>query len=120
MSKFEIVNEDVLQTASSTSNAENMKNMNLNSTCLCESKNISLFCDMELLNVVTGVNTSEFITKKLILLDDTMFLVLVSTDFVSIYLYTEEQFSQVAGKFHREILFTVTLGANIVMLQNNV
>lgn len=121
MNKFEIVNEDVLQTASNTSNAEDVKYMNLNNTCLCESKDISLFCsDMELLNVVTGINISTFMMKKLLLLDDTMFLVLVSTDFVSIYSYTEEQFHQVTGKSHREVLFTDTLGVNIVMLQNNV
>lgn len=121
MSKFEEIDEDALQIASNTSNIEDVKYMNLNSTCLCESENISSFCnDTELLNIVTGTNNSAFITKKLILLDDIMFLVLVSTDFVSIYSYTDaEQFYQVAGKFHKEMLFIVTLAVKIVTLRNN-
>ncbi|XP_077278366.1 uncharacterized protein LOC143906276 isoform X2 [Temnothorax americanus] len=100
VSKFEAVDEDVLLTASNISNAEDVKHMNLNSTCLCESENISFCNDTELLNVVAGTNISSFMTKKLIRLDDTIFLVLVSTDFVSIYSFIDEkQFSQVAGLY---------------------
>ncbi|XP_024888654.1 uncharacterized protein LOC112465371 isoform X2 [Temnothorax curvispinosus] len=100
VSKFEAVDEDVLLAASNISNAENVKHMNLNSTCLCESENISFCNDTELLNVVAGTNISSFMTEKLIRLDDAIFLVLVSTDFVSIYSFIDEkQFSQVAGLY---------------------
>lgn len=103
MNKFEEVDEDALQIASNT---EDVKYMNLNSTCLCESENISSFCnDTELLNVITGTNSSTLMTKRLILLDDIMLLVLVSTDFVSIYSYMDAEFYQVAGKFRKEIIF---------------
>ncbi|KYN06038.1 hypothetical protein ALC62_03038, partial [Cyphomyrmex costatus] len=102
VNKFEVVDEDVLQTVSNTSNTEDM---NLNSTCLCESESTFSFCnDTELLYAVAGINASAFVMKKLILLDDTMFLVLVSKDFVSIYSYTAEQFYQVAGLYVPGIL----------------
>ncbi|KYM83201.1 hypothetical protein ALC53_06469, partial [Atta colombica] len=102
VNKFEIVDKDILQTVSNISNTEDM---NLNSTCLCESKNTSLICnDTELLYAIAGTNASAFVMKKLIMLDDTMFLVLVSKDFVSIYSYTDEQFYQVAGLYVPDIL----------------
>ncbi|XP_011693850.1 PREDICTED: uncharacterized protein LOC105453515 isoform X2 [Wasmannia auropunctata] len=106
VSKFEAVNEDALQIASNSSNTENVKDMSLNSTCLCELKNVSSICnDTELLNVVAGTNVGAFITKKLVLLDDTAFVVLVSTDFISIYSYVDsEQFDQVAGLYVPDIL----------------
>lgn len=123
VNKFEVVNENVLQIASNTSNAEDIKYMNLNSTCLCESENNTLFCnDTELLNIVADTNISTFITKKLILLNNTAFLVLVSRDFVSIYSNTDtEQLYQIAGKSHRKILFTlftVIIIMEIVTLRN--
>jgi len=104
VSKFEVVDENALQIASNT---EALKYMNLNSTCLCESESVSSFCnDTEILNVVVGTNASAFIAKKLILLDDTVFVVLVTRDFISIYSHIDEQFHQVAGKSHEEILFS--------------
>lgn len=112
MNKFEVVDENVLQIASNTSNTEDVKDMNLNSTCLCELKNISSYCnDTDLLNIVGSTNISEFMTKKLIMLDDTVFVVLVSTDFVSIYSHiaAEQQFYPVASKSPKEISFTVIL-----------
>lgn len=110
-----------MQIASNTSNAEDIKYMNLNSTCLCESENISSFCnDTELLKIIAGTNNNATIMlKKLILLDDIIFLVLVSTDFISIYSYIDAELYQVAGKFHKEILFIVTLAVKIVTLRNN-
>ncbi|KAL0105372.1 hypothetical protein PUN28_016792 [Cardiocondyla obscurior] len=101
VSKFEMVDENAFQITSNISNEQNVKYMNLNSTCLCESENIFRFCtDMELLNVITGANVTMFMTKKLLLLDDTMFLVLVSKDFISIYSYIDmEHFDQIAGLY---------------------
>jgi len=100
-----VVDGNALQIASNT---EDLKYMNLNnSTCLCESENVSSFCnDTEILNVVAGTNASAFITKKLILLDDTVFVVLITRDFISIYSHIDEQFHQVAGKSHEEILLS--------------
>ncbi|XP_011870378.1 PREDICTED: uncharacterized protein LOC105563408 isoform X2 [Vollenhovia emeryi] len=105
VSKFEAVNEDALQIASNISNSEDVKYMNLNSACLCESENVSSYCnDTKLLNVVAGTNVSEFTTKKRILLDGTVLLVLVSTDFVSIYSDIDtEEFHQVAGLYVPDI-----------------
>lgn len=119
VNKFEVVDEDILQTVSTTSNTEDM---NLNSTCLCESKSASSICnDTELLYAIAGTNASAFVTKKLILLDDTIFLVLVSKDFISIYSYTDEQFYQVAGESHEETLFNhIIVMKNLVMLRNNI
>ena len=118
VNKFEVVDKDVLQTISNISNTEDM---NLNSTCLCESESTSSICnDTELLYAIAGINISAVMTKKLILLDDTMFLVLVSKDFVSIYSYTDEQFYQVAGKSHEEIFNHIIVMKNCVILQNNI
>lgn len=116
VSKFEAVDKNALQIASNTSNTEDVTYTNLNSTCLCESENTSSFCnDTELLTIVAGINVSEFMTKKLILLADAVFVVLVSTDFVSIYSYDidVEQLDQVAGESRVEILFTATLCSNL-------
>lgn len=106
MSKFEAVDEDALQIASDISDTEDVKHMNLNSTCLCESGNISSFCNgTKLLDFVDGINTS-FIMKKMIPLDDAAFAVLVSTDFVSIYSLTDaEQLVHQLGKSRKEISF---------------
>ena len=118
VNKFEMVDKNVFQTVSNISNTEDM---NLNSTCLCESKNTSLICnDTELLYAIAGTNASAFVMKKLIMLDDTMFLVLVSKDFVSIYSYTDEQFYQVAGKSHKEIFNHIIAVKNFVILRNNI
>ncbi|XP_012532717.1 uncharacterized protein LOC105834630 [Monomorium pharaonis] len=104
VSKFEVVSKDdkfVLQIASDTS--EDVEYMNLNSTCLCESGNVSSFCNDT--DFIVGKNTS-FIMKKIILLDDTVFVVLVSTDLVSIYslIDTEQLVHQVAGLYVPDIL----------------
>ncbi|RLU23456.1 hypothetical protein DMN91_003660 [Ooceraea biroi] len=87
-SKFETVNENVLEVVPDVSDTENL--MDLNSTCLCESLNISALCneiDMELLNIIINGNSSEFIMKKLASLDGVAFIVTASSDFVSIYSY---------------------------------
>jgi len=85
MSKFEIVDERVLEMAS-VSNIENA--MDLNNTCLCESLNDSVFCnDTQLTNIIANGNSSEFIMEKLVSLNDVVFLITVSSDFVSIYSY---------------------------------
>ncbi|KAL6265402.1 hypothetical protein P5V15_002198 [Pogonomyrmex californicus] len=111
VSKFEVVDENMLQIASNTSNAEeyesDTKNMNLNSTCLCEAENISSVCnDTKLLKFLAGTNSSIFLTKKLLLLDDIIFVVLASTDYVSVYSYiiTEEKFHQIVGLYVPDIL----------------
>lgn len=110
MSKFEAVDEDTLQIASETSDTSDtdVKYMNLDSTCLCELRRFefSSFCNDTYLLDFIDTNTS-FIMKKIILLDDTAFVVLISTDFVSIYSeIEEEQPIQLAGKSRQEILFT--------------
>lgn len=117
MNKFEAVDENALQIASNTSNTEDVKDMNLNSTCLCESENISSYCnDTELLNIVGSTNISELMMKKLIMLDDTVFLVLVSTDFISIYSYiaAEQQFYPLESKSPKEISFSHIIIVKIV------
>lgn len=107
VSKFEAVDEDELQIASNTSDTEDVKYVNLNSTCLCESRNSSFCNDTNLLDFIVGTNTS-FIMKKIILLNDTAFLILVSRDFVSIYsqIDAEQPIHQLTGKSRKEILFT--------------
>ncbi|XP_011155669.2 uncharacterized protein LOC105193044 isoform X3 [Solenopsis invicta] len=109
VSKFEAVDEDALQIASDISDTEDVKHMNLNSTCLCESGNISSFCNgTKLLDFVDGINTS-FIMKKMIPLDDAAFAVLVSTDFVSIYSLTDaEQLVHQLGLYVPDILEVFT------------
>ncbi|XP_029165434.1 uncharacterized protein LOC114936425 [Nylanderia fulva] len=93
INKFEVVDEDVLNILSSTFNIESA--IDLNSTCLCESENNSSLCnDTKLFDIVTGTNSSMFITKKLVPLNNTVFAVMMSSDFIWIYSYTaaEEQF----------------------------
>lgn len=84
---------------SSIFNTEN--SVDLNSTCLCESKNTSSFCnDTKLFDILTDTNSSAFITKKLVLLNNGVFAIMVSSDFIWIYSYiiTEEQFYREAGE----------------------
>lgn len=98
MNKFE-VDEDALEITSSTFNTENA--IDLNSACLCESENISSLCnDTKLFDILTGTNSSAFITKKLVPLNNAVFAVVVSSDFVWIYSYiaAEEQLYREAGK----------------------
>lgn len=97
--KFEAVDEDVLEIISSTFNTESA--IDLNSTCLCESENNSSLCnDTKLFDILIGTNSSAFITKKLVLLNNAVFAVVVSSDFIWIYSYTaaEEQLYREAGK----------------------
>jgi len=92
VSKFETVDEKVLEIASDISNIENT--MDLNNTCLCESLNGSAFCnDIQLSNIIANRNSSAFIMEKLVSLNDVEFVVTASSDFVSIYSYvtTEER-----------------------------
>ncbi|XP_070162269.1 uncharacterized protein [Polyergus mexicanus] len=63
VNKFEAVDENVLEITSSIFNSENA--IDLNSTCLCESENISSLCnDTKLFDILIGTNSSTFITKN--------------------------------------------------------
>lgn len=100
MNKFEVTDKNV----SGISSIPDENVIVLNSTCLCEPKNISLLCnDTKLLNVLAGTNSSTFRMMKLVLLNDVVFVVIVSSDFVSIYTYaaTEQELYRKAGKFSR-------------------
>lgn len=97
MSKFEEVDESTLEI---TTKPDSEDMTTLNSTCACEPKNLSGFCnDTKLLNILTGKNSSTFIMTRLVRLDDTLFVVVVSSDFVSVYIYAEEDLRQTTGKF---------------------
>ncbi|KAM0726481.1 hypothetical protein ACS0PU_007665 [Formica fusca] len=92
VNKFETVDENVLEITSSIFNSENA--IDLNNTCLCESENISSLCnDTKLFDILTGTNSSTFITKKLVPINNDVFAVVVSSDFIWIYSYiaAEEQ-----------------------------
>ncbi|XP_019699980.1 uncharacterized protein LOC105189727 [Harpegnathos saltator] len=89
VSKFEEVKEDTLKI---TTNLNTEDVMTLNSTCVCEGKNFSTFCNnTKLTNILAGKNSSTFITTKLMLLGDTLFVVIVSSDFVSVYTYDDAE-----------------------------
>ncbi|GAB1868165.1 Closca [Camponotus japonicus] len=105
VNKFEAVDEDVLEMTSSIFTAEN--SIDLNSTCLCEPENISSLCnDTKLFDILTNTNSSAFITKKLVPLNNDVFAVMVSSDFIWIYSYiiAEEQFYQEAELYVPGIL----------------
>lgn len=105
MNKFEVVDNNTLE-ISSIANIENV--IVLNNTCLYEPKNISLLCnETKLLDVLAGTNSSTFRIMKLMLLNDVVFVVIVSSDFVSIYTYavTEQELHQKAGVFQLKLIF---------------
>lgn len=108
VNKFEEV--DAPEITFNISNTEDI--MNLDSVCLCESKNLSLLCnDTKLLNILSSMNFGTLIVKKLVALDDDVFIVLISSDFVAIYSYddTKEQLLQKAGEFYEKKIFAVVL-----------
>lgn len=108
VNKFEEV--DVPEITFNISNTEDITN--LDSVCLCESKNLSLLCnDTKLLNILSSMNFGTLIVKKLVALDDDVFIVLISSDFVAIYSYddTKEQLLQKAGEFYEKKIFAVVL-----------
>ncbi|XP_014469815.1 PREDICTED: uncharacterized protein LOC106741904 [Dinoponera quadriceps] len=87
VSKFEEVNEDVSKI---TADPDTEDAMALNGTCICEPKNLSNFCDdTKLLSILASKNSSSFIITRLVLLDDTVFVIIVSSDFVSVYTYAD-------------------------------
>lgn len=98
VNKFEAVDEDVLEITSSIFNSENA--IDLNNTCLCESENISSFCNDTKLFDILGTNSSAFITKKLVPINNGVFAVVVSSDLIWIYSYiaAEEQLYREAGE----------------------
>lgn len=99
VNKFEAVDEDVLEITSSIFNSENV--IDLNNTCLCESENISSLCnDTKLFDILIGTNSSAFVTKKLMPINNGVFAVIVSSDFIWIYSYiaAEEQLYREAGE----------------------
>lgn len=94
-----MVDEDVLEITSSIFITEN--SIDLNSTCLCEPENISSLCnDTKLFDILTNTNSSTFITKKLVPLNNGVFAIMVSSEFIWIYSYiiAEEQFYREAGE----------------------
>lgn len=101
MNKFEAVDENAPKITFNTSNTEDVTN--LDSICHCESKNLSSLCnDTKLLDIISNINSSTFIvTKKLVALNDAVFVVIVSSDFVAIHWYddTKEELLQRAGEF---------------------
>jgi len=101
VNKFEAVDENALEITFNTSNTEDV--INLDSVCLCEPENLSLLCnDTKLLNILSSINSSTFIMKKLIVLDDAVFIILVSSDFVAVYSYDDinEELLQKASEFY--------------------
>ncbi|XP_072746368.1 uncharacterized protein [Anoplolepis gracilipes] len=105
VNKFEEVDENILEITSSIFNAENA--IDLNSTCLCESENVSSFCnDTKLFDILTGTNSSAFLTKKLVPLNNGVFAIVVSSDFIWIHSYiaAEEQFYREAELYVPGIL----------------
>lgn len=109
INKFEVIDENI---SNVTSHSETENVIALNNTCLCEPENISSFCnDTKLLNIMYGTNSSTFRMMKLIMLDDAVFVIMVASDFVSIYLYApvEQQLYQKAGTYHNlNRLLTIT------------
>ncbi|XP_020292032.1 uncharacterized protein LOC109858817 [Pseudomyrmex gracilis] len=93
VNKFEATDENAFEDIFNASNAENVTDSNNN--CL-ESNNNSSHCNnTKLLNILVGINAGVFM-KKFVLLDGTMFVTVISSDFVSISSYndTEDRLDQ--------------------------
>lgn len=89
MDKFEAVDENTFEDIFNTSKSVTENVTDYNSSCLESNSNSSHCNDTKLLNILVGVNAGV-LTKKFVLLDDTMF-VTVSSDFVSISSYNDTE-----------------------------